>query len=214
MQSVIPQTGAGGNKCSFWGMGMFSCQQWYLTSQQEMGWPHRSETCPLFRIGPKPCWLHFHHIWQNRKPKLSLYFNLHLGRQACQGVSIDEALCCCPGGSSGTPFCPKQVKNPKARFSLLSPGLIAVILPPLFPSLLPFCTLQTRNGTISFSSWQGEAGQSRAESSVRNPKTVGFVSASICRQCTMLIPLWVSSKSPSPRLSDHALSACLQVSLL
>lgn len=113
-----------------------------------------------------------HHIRQNRKPKLSLYFNLHVGIQACEGVGINEALCCCPGVSGGTPYCPKQVKNPKARLSLLSQGLLAVILPPLFLSLLSFCTLQISKGTTSFF-WQGEAGQSRAESSVRNPKTGG-----------------------------------------
>lgn len=92
-----------------------------------------------------------HHIWQNRKQKLSLYFSLHFGKQACQGAGIHEALCCCPGGSGGTPYCPKQIKNPKDRLSLLSPGFLVGVLPPLSPFLLPFCILQTSKGT-TFSS--------------------------------------------------------------
>lgn len=201
MQSVIPQTGAGGNKCFFWRTGMFSCQQSHDKSARS-GLTTLFLRCVHFlELVQSLVGCNVHHIWQNWKPKLSLYFNLHLGRQACQGVGINEALVCCPGGSGGTLLLPQAGKEPKSQAQSTQSRASCCDFASTFPLLASLLHSSDKQ-------------RNRAESSVRNPKTVGLVFASICRQCTMLIPLWISPESPFPRPSDHPLSACLQVSLL
>lgn len=153
-------------------------------------------------------------MWQNRKQKLSLYFNLDFGGQACQGVGINEGPGCWPECSGGTFYSPGKVRNTgEFMLSLLSAfsgnsGASCwdfTSTSPLITSFLPSLD-KLRNNLLHLTRWGWPSIQLRSGSSMRNPKTVGLVSAPTCRQSTMLgSPIHYK---PSPNPSSPRWSSC------